>query len=172
MASSAAEIAPSGSRARPRLVWSTVPVRLNTGRKVGVSSCANVCMAATAKPVASAGARPARVCSRASSSALRMALTVAACPKRARRRQLQRLCAAPHAPRKLGAGDRAMFVHGNPRSIAKQEGVLAAPLPPTMRHQHVEPKRCNVIGKGIERVIVDLIENLHHSYGTFRRSRP
>ena len=83
IAATAALIAASASTARPRLVCSTVPVRLNSGRSPERSSQSSRASASSAKwsaPVTTAV--PSRSCARASANTARMASVEAARPKR------------------------------------------------------------------------------------------
>ena len=104
MAATAASIAASAKAARPRLVCSTVPVRLNNGRRVDRSSAPRRAKLWTAMSSA-AGAKPppALSAARASSNAARTACVETARPI-AQAGLLQETCSGPNQPRVDRAG--------------------------------------------------------------------
>ena len=172
MASSAAEMAPSGSRARPRLVWSTVPVRLNTGRKVGASSCAT-CLHGGNRQAGGIGRRAPR--SRLLARLLEcFANGIDGCRMPEARGAGGRNGCAQHRMHrgKPGAGDRAMFVHGDPPTQKpSRKGFWPRCCHPPCAINMSSPSVATSSARGSS-VIVELIENLHIVTGTFRRSRP
>src|SRR5689334_8121104 len=115
-------------------------------------------------------AAPSRAHSRRRESVRRMALTAAWCPKRVE-------AAEPTSVRRTKSTEgsllcltgRVSFMCGQSRSIAQQEGVLAAAPPTFPGHQHVEPERGDIVGNRLQCRIVDLVEDLHIGAAAFTR---
>ena len=104
-ASTIAAIASSGSVARPRLVCSTVPVRLNTGRRFGRQTVSMRASTAASSAVSSGSGAPLRTASRVAASSVRTASVTTRRPCRA-------VCetSAGSASRRSTAGREARFV--------------------------------------------------------------
>src|SRR6202035_296716 len=156
IATCAASIAASAHNARPRLVCSTVPVRLNTGRRLGrcpISSRVSAAAATWSKPL---GAIP---LARAAANVSRTAVTTAERPNReaaSAATAVRSTSSTEGSLRNAAASNFAMRA-----SITEQERIDGAAPVAVLAQQDIEPERRDVVGNGFELRIFLLLQKLH-----------
>src|SRR5580704_14953006 len=162
IATCAAAIAASAHSARPRLVCSTVPVRLNTGRGFGRCAISSRVSAAVATCSEPPGAAP---LARAAASVSRTAVTTAERPNldaASAATVVRNTSSTDGSLRNADDADFAMRA-----SITEQERIDGAAPVAGLAQQDVEPERRDVVGDGFELRIFVLVQNLQVAVTAF-----
>src|SRR6202167_3951505 len=157
IAATAASIADSASVARPRLVCSTVPVRLKTGRKLDRAAAIRFTSAVPAiVPDSFDTVLPSRKASRVASRLCRIAAIAAGRPNLATARAAAsalRTSSTEGRVRKARLGAEHIAA-----SVAEQERVSAAAPVFRLAQQKIEGERCDVVSDRIERAVGMLLK--------------
>src|SRR5262249_60774460 len=160
MAVTAASIAASARTARPRLGCRTVPVRLKTARTFGCAAPSRRDSAAAAmESTPTPSDCPAFNAMRVASSACRTAATVAGRPKRSA--ATMAACAfntSSTEGKRRSASDPCAI---DCPSITDEEGVAPAAPQAGLPNQQVETQRGDIVGDGIERDVLLVMQDLH-----------